>query len=247
MLRLLIRGLGACLVAALLVAGLALPGAWGAGWLLARAGASVDRSSVRLGAVEVPAASVITDVAGAPIATLYERYRVPVAAEQIAATMKAAIVAIEDRRFFDHEGVDARGLARAVVANGATGAPLEGQGASTITMQYVKNYRLYVLADTPAEQDAATADTVARKLTEARLARRLEERVSKDDILARYLNLVYFGHGAYGVQAAARTYFDTTADQLTVPQAALLAGMVRSPRPTTRSTNRCRPGSGATP
>ncbi|MDD7939838.1 transglycosylase domain-containing protein [Actinomycetospora lutea] len=106
---------------------------------------------------------------------------------------------------------------------------MEGQGASTITMQYVKNQRLYTLADTAEERRVATADTVARKLTEVRLAHRVEDRLDKDAILARYLDLVYFGRGAYGIEAAARTWFATTAAELTVPQAALLAGMVRAP------------------
>lgn len=115
------------------------------------------------------------------------------------------------------------------MTNAVSGAPLEGQGASTITMQYVKNQRLYALADTPEERRAATADTVGRKLTEVRLAHRISDRLTKDEILTRYLDLVYFGRGAYGVEAAARTWFGTSAATLTVPQAALLAGMVRSP------------------
>ena len=143
--------------------------------------------------------------------------------------MTAAIVAVEDRRFFVHDGVDWRGLGRAVASNAATGSPLEGQGASTLTMQYVKNYRLYAVADSAAERRAATADSVGRKLSEVQVAHRVEGRLSKPEILARYLDLVYFGHGAYGVEAAARTYFGVGAGDLDVPQAALLAGIVRSP------------------
>ena len=140
--------------------------------------------------------------------------------------MKAAIVAIEDRRFFVESGLDARGVLRALVNNSTGGAT---QGASTLTEQYVKNYDEYVAARTPAEQLRATAPDLGRKVREAEVAEQLDHSVPKDQILTWYLNVVSFGNQAFGVQAAARTYFDTTADRLTVPQAALLAGMVQSP------------------
>ncbi|MDN5749969.1 MAG: penicillin-binding protein [Pseudonocardia sp.] len=177
-----------------------------------------------------PLATVITDATGEPIARLYDQYRVPTEPGDIAETMKAAVVAIEDRRFFSHAGVDWVGVARAIATNLATnGAAFEGQGASTITMQYVKNHRLYAVADTPAERDAAVADTLDRKLFDVTTALALEQALSKQEILARYLDTVYFGHGAYGVAAAARTYFDSTAAELTLPQAALLAAIVKAP------------------
>ena len=140
--------------------------------------------------------------------------------------MKAAILAIEDRRFYEHQGVDWQGTIRAVIANSASGDVV--QGASTLTQQYVKNYMLYVDAQTEAERLKATEQTPARKLKEARIALQLERQLSKDEILNRYLNIVFMGNGSYGIAAAARTYFNTTPDKLTVPQAALLAGMVRS-------------------
>ena len=140
--------------------------------------------------------------------------------------MKAAIVAIEDRRFYQHQGVDWQGTIRAVVANSASGGVV--QGASTLTQQYVKNYLLYVEARTEAERLKAAEQTPGRKLREARIALQMERSSSKEDILARYLNIVFWGNGAYGISAAAHTYFDTTADKLTVAQAATLAGMVRS-------------------
>ena len=226
---LLLRGAVAVAVAGMLVAVLVAPVAIGAGTLLARASTGVEATSTGVVDDGADAATVVTDAAGTPIALLYRRFRLPVGAERIADTMRAAIVAIEDRRFYAHDGVDPRGVARAIVTNAVSGAPLEGQGASTITMQYVKNQRLYALADTPEERRAATADTVGRKLTEVRLAHRISDRLTKDEILTRYLDLVYFGRGAYGVEAAARTWFGTSAATLTAPQAALLAGMVRSP------------------
>jgi membrane peptidoglycan carboxypeptidase len=136
-------------------------------------------------------------------------------------------VAIEDRRFYQHQGVDWQGTIRAVVANSASGDVV--QGASTLTQQYVKNYLLYVEAKTEAERLKATEQTPARKLREARIALQMERSLSKEEILDRYLNIVFWGNNAYGVSAAARTYFNTTADRLTVPQAAMLAGMVQSP------------------
>jgi membrane peptidoglycan carboxypeptidase len=163
-----------------------------------------------------------------PIARLFEpnQNRLVLKPEQIAPAMKAAIVAVEDRRFYEHQGVDWQGTMRAVIANSASGDVV--QGASTLTQQYVKNYFLYVEAQTETERLKATEQTPARKLKEAQIALQLERSLSKEDILARYLNIVSFGNGAAGIGAAARTYFNTTADLLTVPQAALLAGMVRS-------------------
>lgn len=228
-LPLLLRAVPVVAAAGVLVAALLAPVAIGAGTVLARASTGVGATTTGILDRAPDAATVVTDATGAPMALLYRRFRVPVGPAGIADTMKAAIVAVEDRRFYAHDGVDPQGLARALVSNAVRSTPLEGQGASTITMQYVKNQRLYTLADTAEERRAATADTLARKLTEVRLAHRVEDRLDKDTILARYLDLVYFGRGAYGVEAAARTWFATSAADLTVPQAALLAGIVRAP------------------
>ncbi|MQA15912.1 MAG: penicillin-binding protein [Pseudonocardiaceae bacterium] len=222
--------LHSCVVAGILLAGLLLPVAGGFGAVVVQAGDAVDTSSASLAEGKVPLATTITDSRGAPIAYVYEQYRIPVEPDEIAETMKAAIVAIEDRRFFSHAGIDWQATGRAMLNNlVVNGSLFEGQGGSTITMQYVKNYRLYAVADTDAERTAVVADTLARKIREARVAVRLEQRLSKQQILARYLNIVYFGNGAYGVSAAARTYFDSTPVALTISQAALLAGLVRSP------------------
>ncbi len=219
-----------CLLAGILLAGLMLPAAIGMGMVVRQAGQTVDSVSAGVIKGEVPLASTITDAEGTPIAFVYEQYRLPAEPGDIAAAMKAAIVAIEDRRFFSHDGVDWQGTTRALLTNLITsGGVLEGQGGSTITMQYVKNYRLYAKADTEAERQNVLADTVKRKLEELQVAQRLEQRRSKQQILTDYLNIVYFGNGAYGITAAARTYFDSTPAQLSVPQAALLAGLVRSP------------------
>jgi membrane peptidoglycan carboxypeptidase len=215
-----------CLVAGVLVAGMVFPGALALGLVSNDAGDSVNSVSTDLASGQLPQTSTITDSAGAPIAYLFDQNRDPVASDKIAPSMKAAIVAIEDRRFYQHQGVDWQGTIRAVVANSASGGVV--QGASTLTQQYVKNYLLYVEAQTEAERLKATEQTPVRKLREARIALQMERSLSKEEILSRYLNIVFWGNGAYGISAAARTYFNTTADRLTVAQAAMLAGMVRS-------------------
>ncbi len=217
---------GLCVLAGVVTAGMAFPAAAGLGVLSNEAGDSVSSSSADLVGTAPPLTTTMTDSAGQPIAYLFDQNRTNVTNEQISPAMKAAILAIEDRRFYEHQGVDWQGTIRAVIANSASGDVV--QGASTLTQQYVKNYMLYVEAQTEAERLKATEQTPARKLKEARIALQLERQLSKDEILNRYLNIVFMGNGSYGVAAAARTYFNTTPDKLTVPQAALLAGMVRS-------------------
>jgi penicillin-binding protein 1A len=129
--------------------------------------------------------------------------------------VKQAIVATEDKRFFEHRGIDLRGMGRALLADiehkGAV------QGGSTITQQFVKN------------QLTGNAHSITRKLKEAALAWQLEQHWKKDRILTAYLNTIYFGNGAYGIERAARTYFGHRAAKLTLPQAALLAGIPEDP------------------
>jgi penicillin-binding protein 1A len=142
--------------------------------------------------------------------------RVLVGSEAIAPIMKQAIVVVEDKRFYEHNGVDLRGIVRALWQDIRSQGVVEG--GSTITQQYVKN------AYSRNEQ------TIARKVREAALAWQLTQRWSKDRILTAYLNTVYFGNGAYGILQAARTYFrGKSAAELTLPDAALLAGIPQSP------------------
>ena len=129
--------------------------------------------------------------------------------------MRQAIVSVEDQRFFDHDGIDIRGVARALWADIRSQAIVEG--GSTITQQFVKN--AYIRNER----------TLARKVREAALAWQLEQRWSKDRILTAYLNTIYFGNGAYGIQQAARTYFKKSAKDLELHEAALLAGMPGGP------------------
>ena len=145
--------------------------------------------------------------------------RVIVASDQIAPVVKRAVVAIEDRRFYEHDGVDYVSILRALGRDLAAGHTV--QGGSTITQQFIKNAYL--------PRDERTADTVSRKLREAVLAYQLEKRWSKDKILTDYLNTIYFGQGAYGIEMAARTFFGRSARRLTLPQAALLAAVIQNP------------------
>jgi membrane peptidoglycan carboxypeptidase len=140
--------------------------------------------------------------------------------------MVKSIVAIEDYRYYQHGALDLKGTLRALVTNQASGGSV--QGGSSITQQMVK-MTLVDQAKTAKQRKAATADTYARKLTELRYAIAFEQNYSKDWILERYLNIAYYGDGAYGVQAAARHYFDTNAKDLNLLQGATLAGLVKNP------------------
>ena len=149
--------------------------------------------------------------------------RIVVESDEISPAMKQAIVAVEDRRFWEHQGVDMQGMARAVWADIRSQDFV--QGGSTITQQFIKN------------QYTQQERTVSRKLKEAALAWQLEQRWSKDRILTAYLNTIYFGNGAYGIEMASRVYFDKHASELTLPEAALLAGLPASPGAYDPATN----------
>ncbi len=141
--------------------------------------------------------------------------RVLVGTDDIAPIMRQAIVSVEDQRFFEHNGIDVRGVARALWQDVRQQGIVEG--GSTITQQFVKN--AYIRNER----------TLARKVREAALAWQLEQRWSKDRILTAYLNTIYFGHGAYGIQQAARAYFKKSAKNLTLAESALLAGIPSDP------------------
>ena len=179
----------------------------------------------------LPQRSVMVDATGRPIAWFWKEDRQVVRLGQVAPVMRQALVDIEDSRFYDNPGIDVRAIGRALVrsqAGAVTGADTGQEGASTLTQQYVKNLRV-AQARTKAQRELALEVSYARKLEEARYALRLAQTTNKDAILEGYLNLVYFGDGAYGVEAAAERYFSVGAGRLTLPQAALLAGIVKNP------------------
>jgi membrane peptidoglycan carboxypeptidase len=161
------------------------------------------------------------------LTTFYDEDRHDVTLGQIAPVMRDAIVAAEDTRFYEHGGVDLRGVARAVVKDAGSGSA--EQGASTLTMQLVRNVLKEDPNLTPAERAEATRDTPGRKLREIQYAVELEKRLTKAQILQNYLNVVYFGDGAYGIEAAARHVFGVSPARLDLAQAALIAGIVQSP------------------
>lgn len=161
-------------------------------------------------------ASTIVDADGNRLAVLQREYRERIGVEELPAVLVDAVLAAEDQRFWEHDGVDARALTRAALRNAVAGEVVEG--GSTITQQLVE---LRFMA--PAE------DTLETKATEAALALEVERQFPKEWILEEYLNTVYLGGGAYGVGAAAWSYFRADVDELTLPQAALLAGLIRTP------------------
>ena len=154
---------------------------------------------------------------GTLLAEFYAQDREPVTADQVSPNMFNAMIAIEDERFWEHNGVDYYGIARAVVYD-ILGDDL--QGASTITQQFVRQTIL---------KDEATDSTLKRKVREAYLATELEKMYSKQEILLMYLNTINFGDGAWGVQSAAQHYFSKDVSQLTVPEAAVIAGIPQNP------------------
>jgi len=176
---------------------------------------------------QIPSRSELLTSNGKLIAYYYPNniYRVPVSYNQIAPVMRNAIVAIEDSRFYVSGAFDLRATLRAVAADLHHGSSL--QGASTIAQEYVKN-ALVLTATTKQEQAAAIADTLGRKIRELKMAADVEHEMTHDQLLTALLNVAYY-NSAYGIQVAAERYFSTSAADLTLPQAAMLAGLVRDP------------------
>ena len=160
------------------------------------------------------------------IATLYKDNRSVIKLAAIPKIAQDALIDTEDRRFYQHHGLDIRGLARAAVNDSGNNST---QGASTLTQQLVKQTRFYEAGSDKAKQNAATADTTDRKIYEAKCALKLEQEFTKHQILEKYFNIAFFGEQSYGIDVAARNYFNVTPQKLTVPEAAMLAGLVKNP------------------
>ena len=172
--------------------------------------------------------SVILAADGTQLATFYSDNRIVVPLDQISPHLRDAVIAVEDKRFYEHGGVDPEGLLRAAVKTVVEG---DTQGGSTLTQQYVKNVLVEAgrYEDNDDAIEAATEVTLGRKLREAKLAIALEQRMSKDDILAGYLNIAQFGPSQYGVETAARYYFSKSAVDLNIEESAMLAGITQLP------------------
>jgi membrane peptidoglycan carboxypeptidase len=214
------------LLAGLVVSGIAAPLVGLAGIATRDANQTFDSLQVpALG--QLPSRSEILDANGKLIAYYYPNYiyRVPVSYQQISPDMRNAIVAIEDSRFYHTGALDIHGTLRAIAVDLVGG---QVQGASTLAQQYVKN-ALVLTATNNAQRQAAVADDAARKIIELRIAASVEHELTQNQLLAAYLNVAYFENEAYGVEVAAQRYFSTTAARLTLPQAAMLAGLVQNP------------------
>ncbi|KNC17296.1 hypothetical protein AC792_14550 [Arthrobacter sp. RIT-PI-e] len=218
--------LGISALAGVLAAGLLVPVAAAAG---TGATASIDffeelPAELERGALAQPSTIVAAD--GSLIATLYEENRQPITLDQVSKPMIDALISIEDYRYYDHGGVDIEGVLGAIASNLSSDTT---RGASTLTQQFVTN----VLIDEANRNDETAVysgnKTVGDKLREMKLAIAVEKEMTKDEILEGYLNIVQFSGTSYGVQAASQYFFGVDAIDLTIPQSALLAGVVNGP------------------
>ncbi|MCU7823933.1 transglycosylase domain-containing protein [Kitasatospora sp. DSM 101779] len=222
-----IKLLGTSVLAGILVAGMALPAVGALGLTAKDTADSFDDIPSDFTTPALSQASTIYDSKGGVIAKVYDRDRTILTKEQMAPIMRQAQVDIEDNRFYEHGAVDLKGVLRAATKNAEAGSAT--QGASTLTQQYVKNVFVEQAGD---NQDAfldATRKSLGRKVKELKIAIKLEEDLTKDQILTNYLNITFYGHQAYGIEAAANRYFSKSAKDLTVPEAAMLAGLVQNP------------------
>ncbi|WP_416983600.1 transglycosylase domain-containing protein [Streptomyces sp. T028] len=219
--------LGVSVLSGAVLAGIALP-AFGALGLAAKGSVeSFDELPANLKTPPLSQRTTILDAKGSQIATVYSRDRTVVDLKDISPYMQKAIVAIEDSRFYQHGAIDLKGVLRALNKNVQSSGVAEG--ASTLTQQYVKNVFIEEAGDDPTKVAQATQQTIGRKIKELKYAIQVEEELGKKKILENYLNITFFGEQAYGVEAASQRYFSTHAKDLTLPQAALLAGIVQSP------------------
>ncbi|MBD7920038.1 transglycosylase domain-containing protein [Cellulomonas sp. Sa3CUA2] len=227
-----------CLVAGIggvLAAGLVLPGVAVANGLTGMTVTAFDDLPSELEQKPLPEKSEILAADGTLLATFYAQNRVVVPLSEIAPIMQQAVIAVEDRRFYKHSGVDPASMLRAAVSSGLG----DKQGASTLTQQYVKNVFLDAAeqVEDPQERLRLRAEAkvnkgpegIARKLREAKIAITLEKTMSKDEILEKYLNIAAFGASVYGVESAAQYFFSTSAKDLNYLQAATIAGITQSP------------------
>jgi membrane peptidoglycan carboxypeptidase len=217
--------LGIAAVMGLLVAGLAIPFAGVAGIATRNMAQSTENLPAELTAAPLAQRTRVLAKDGTVIATWYDQNRINVPLNQVSGVMREAILAIEDARFYEHGALDLKGTLRAFITNQANAGVV--QGGSSITQQMVK--MTLQLQGTKEQREAATEDSYERKFNELRYAIAFEQKYSKQWILERYLNIAYFGDGAWGIESAARHYFSRKASKLNLQQAATLAGIVKNP------------------
>ncbi|RAJ61777.1 membrane peptidoglycan carboxypeptidase [Streptomyces sp. Amel2xB2] len=219
--------LGVSALAGAVLAGLALPAAGGLGLVTKNTVQGFDELPANFKRPPLSQRTTILDNEGGEIAKVYSRDRTVVGLKDISPSMRKAIVAIEDARFYKHGAVDLKGILRALNRNAQNGQVEEG--ASSLTQQYVKNVFVEEAGDDPDKVAQATQQTVGRKIKELKYAIQVEESLGKKKILENYLNITFFGQQAYGVEAAAQRYFSKPAKDLDIEESALLAGIVQSP------------------
>ena len=213
------------LVAGIMTTGAVLPVLAAVGIVTNGSLANYQTIPSQLAKPPLPQRTRILAADGTLIATMFYQDRIEVDISEISEPMQDAIIAIEDSRFYEHQGFDLRGTLRAFFTNLVSG---DVQGGSTITQQYVKNL-LMASAKSDEEIASATERSYGRKLQELRYSLAIERTMTKQQILAGYLNIAYFGSGAYGVEAASRRYFSKSANELNLAEASLLAGLVQQP------------------
>ncbi|MEV7185883.1 transglycosylase domain-containing protein [Kitasatospora sp. NPDC093102] len=219
--------LGVSVVSGVLLAGLALPVAGGIGLTAKGTAEGFEDVPSDFKTPPLTQATQIFDAKGGLIAKVYERDRTVITADQMSPFMRHAQVDIEDARFYEHGAVDLKGVLRALSKNAESGTA--SQGASTLTQQYVKNVNVEKAGDDRDAVLEAQRKTLGRKIQELKVAIKLEEELPKEQILTNYLNITYYGNGAYGVEAASQRYFGKSNKDLTVAEAAMLAGLVQNP------------------
>lgn len=186
----------------------------GFGWFVTDLLASIPGKAELRQFSAMPSANVLYDIADREVFTIAKEQRIEVPLSQMSPILIKAVIAIEDRRFWDHDGFDPIRIAGSAIASARAGEPI--QGGSTITQQL-------------ARQSVGREKTLRRKLKELLFAAQLEHHFTKEEILELYLNKVYFGDGLYGVEAASRGYFGKKASELNLGEAALLAGLLKAP------------------
>ncbi|MFJ4872184.1 transglycosylase domain-containing protein [Streptomyces sp. NPDC088757] len=219
--------LGVSVLAGAVLAGIALPAAGALGLAAKGTVEGFDEIPSNLKTPPLSQRTKILDSEGGLIATVYSRDRTVVPIEKISPYMQKAIVAIEDGRFYEHGAIDLKGVLRAINRNAQSGGVSEG--ASTLTQQYVKNVFVEEAGDDPEKVAQATQQTIGRKVRELKFAIQVEEELGKKKILENYLNITFFGQQAYGIEAASQRYFSKHAADLTLGEAAMMAGLVQSP------------------
>ncbi len=222
----LLKLFGVLLVVSVLVAGIALPYVGGAGLFAKHEADKFLTSTCDLQETAPPQGTTFLASDGQTVlATIFTQNRKPVALTSIPTFLQKALVDTEDRRFYQHHGVDMRSLIRSAFSTSGG----DTQGGSTLTMQYVKQVRYYQAIGNAAAQEAAISQNLDRKIQDAKCAIDLEQRETKSEILTNYLNIAFFGENSYSVESAAQTYFNKDVQNLTLPEAATLVGVLRAP------------------